>query len=113
MIRIQVEQNQERQIERILVRGHAGYGAHGQDIVCAAVSSVTIGLVNAMEKMFHVQMHADNDGDGKIDCILPTHLDSDRTEKIRLLMEALYNSLEDIANDFPDHVKMNVNMRKG
>lgn len=113
MIHIRVERNQEQQIERILVQGHAGYNVHGQDIVCAAVSSVTIGLVNAMEKMFHVQMHSGNDGDGKIDCILPKNLDLDRTEKIRLLMEALYTSLEDIANDFSDYVKIDLKMRKG
>lgn len=106
MIRIQVERNQERQIERILIQGHAGYDSVGRDIVCAAVSSVAIGLVNAMEVMFHVQMHAGNDGDGKVDCILPKHLDLERTEKIRLLMEAMQISLAGIANEFPAYVQI-------
>lgn len=32
------------------VRGHAGYGPKGQDIVCSAVSALTYGLIQGLEK---------------------------------------------------------------
>lgn len=31
------------------VKGHANYAPKGQDLVCAAVSAVTIGALNALE----------------------------------------------------------------
>ena len=34
----------------IEISGHAKYAAHGKDIVCAAVSSITITTVNAILK---------------------------------------------------------------
>ena len=46
---ITVEVEKERQIFRsVQVLGHAMYDAYGKDIVCSAVSSITITTVNAL-----------------------------------------------------------------
>ncbi len=37
------------QIQRIKVTGHADFGPHGQDLVCAGVSSITVGILNALD----------------------------------------------------------------
>lgn len=47
MIKITVHFN-DRQVDDILISGHAGYDKNGKDIVCAAVSSITITTVNAI-----------------------------------------------------------------
>ncbi|SEN34531.1 ribosomal-processing cysteine protease Prp [Lihuaxuella thermophila] len=107
MIRIEVERDGQGEVERVLITGHANYGEYGRDIVCAAVSGISIGMVNAIEKMFGVQVHADDDGDGKVDCRLPKGLDDpEKIAKIRLLMEAMAVSLRNMADEYPDYVKM-------
>lgn len=40
MIHIQVWRDTAGHARRLLVKGHAGYAGHGQDIVCAAVSAI-------------------------------------------------------------------------
>ncbi len=50
MIHAEVWQTQDgRRIARFVVRGHAGSGVHGHDLVCAAVSALTINFVNSVE----------------------------------------------------------------
>jgi uncharacterized protein YsxB (DUF464 family) len=107
MIRILVERNDLGQVSRVLITGHAGYDDPGKDIVCAAVSGISIGLVNAIETMFGVQVHADDDGDGKVDCRLPKGLnDPEKLSKIGLLLEAMVVSLKNVADEYPSYVKM-------
>ncbi|TCS96491.1 ribosomal-processing cysteine protease Prp [Hazenella coriacea] len=107
MIRIRVERNEQAEIERVLITGHADFDESGKDIVCAAVSGISIGMVNAIEEMFGVQMHADDDGDGKVDCRIPLHLDDpEKLAKIRLLLEAMVVSLRNMADEFPSYVKI-------
>ena len=38
-------------IEEISISGHAGYADKGKDLICAAVSSICIGLCNAIDKL--------------------------------------------------------------
>jgi len=105
MIRISVERDSQGQVTRVLIKGHANYREHGKDIVCAAVSGISIGMVNAIETMFGVRMHADNDGDGKVDCRLPSErIAPDVEGKIRLLMETLVVMLKGVADEFPSYV---------
>ncbi|MBH8596855.1 ribosomal-processing cysteine protease Prp [Thermoactinomyces sp. CICC 10523] len=107
MIRILVERNDREQVERVLITGHANYSEHGTDIVCAAVSGISIGLVNAIEKMFGCKVHADDDREGKLDCRFPGKLsDPAKREQVRLLMEAMVVSLKNVADEFPSYVKM-------
>ena len=47
------------------IKGHANSGDYGKDLVCAAVSAVTFGGLNALKnpKSFNIKV---NDGDVKI-----------------------------------------------
>ncbi len=38
-------------IEEISISGHAGYADKGKDLICAAVSSISIGLCNAIDNL--------------------------------------------------------------
>lgn len=107
MIRIRVKRDGQNRVQRVLITGHAYFDKHGKDIVCAAVSGISIGMVNAIEQLFGVQMHAENDGDGKVDCRLPDEVrDPEQREKIGLLLEAMVVSLQNVADEFPSYVKI-------
>ncbi|MFI3284428.1 MAG: ribosomal-processing cysteine protease Prp [Erysipelotrichaceae bacterium] len=49
MIHINIHQL-ENSITKIQVKGHANYAQHGEDLVCAGVSSIMIGLLNALDE---------------------------------------------------------------
>jgi len=105
MIRIRVKRNQAELVEQIQVTGHANFAEHGMDIVCAAVSAITIGMVNAMEQITGVVVHQPDDGEGKVDCRIPEDLSTDVRTKLDLLMKAMDLSLKGIADAYPDYVQ--------
>ena len=50
MIRVTIYKNEKHQCVGFKAHGHAGFSEEGQDIVCAAVSVLTINTLNAIEK---------------------------------------------------------------
>ena len=45
MIKVNVKRN-DNKVYELVIKGHAGYGERGTDIVCAAVSTMAITVVN-------------------------------------------------------------------
>jgi len=56
MILAQFWRNESQQVVALEITGHADAGPYGQDIVCAAVSAVTIGTINSLQQIAHVQV---------------------------------------------------------
>jgi uncharacterized protein YsxB (DUF464 family) len=107
MIRILIERNRSGEVSRVLIKGHAGYAEHGKDVVCAAVSGISVGMVNAIEKLTGVQVHAADDHPGKLDCQIPGDVKDPKVlSQIRLLLEAMILSLRDVADEAPAFVKI-------
>lgn len=50
MVKVHVKRNQNH-IQEIEVKDHAGYADAGFDLVCAGVSSICIGMMNALDEM--------------------------------------------------------------
>lgn len=44
-VKVQITQNHYSYLE---VKGHAGFGEKGKDLICAAVSSIIFGLIKAL-----------------------------------------------------------------
>ena len=49
MIQVTIIRDVEKQVKEITCKGHAGYAASGQDIICAAVSALTLNMANSVE----------------------------------------------------------------
>ena len=65
MVKVAINKN-EGIIEEITIAGHAGYAAKGEDIVCAAVSSIAITSVNDINALDDSVDYVENDGYLKI-----------------------------------------------
>ncbi|MBR3357631.1 MAG: ribosomal-processing cysteine protease Prp [Solobacterium sp.] len=50
MIIVRIQEENSR-IREVIVTGHAEADEFGKDLVCAAVSAITIGLCNALDEM--------------------------------------------------------------
>lgn len=50
MVRVKVLRKQSV-IEEVEIQDHAGYADAGQDLVCAGVSSISVGMMNALDLM--------------------------------------------------------------
>ena len=49
MIKVLVQKDQGF-ITKMTIKGHAKSNEHGKDLVCAGVSSICVGMLNALEK---------------------------------------------------------------
>lgn len=51
MIKVTFYQNKKKEYVGFQLKGHAGFAEYGQDIVCAAVSALSINTVNSIESL--------------------------------------------------------------
>lgn len=52
MIKVRIKRMNQR-IVGFIVKGHADYDEYGKDIVCAGVSAITVGGLNAIAKAYN------------------------------------------------------------
>lgn len=99
MIQVLVTRDEQKRIRQLLLTGHAGFGKHGQDLVCAAVSAVTIGTINSIQHLLaaEIEVEADEDRGGYLRCRFPVS-DRELEEKIQLLLESMIFTLTSIEN---------------
>jgi uncharacterized protein YsxB (DUF464 family) len=51
MINVIIKRDKDKVAKGIEIKGHAGYGEYGQDIICAAASILSTNLVNSIEEL--------------------------------------------------------------
>ena len=95
MIEVYVYSGSDGRKRGITVSGHAGYGEEGYDIVCAAVSALTITMANAVEAFTEDRFEA-GDGDG----FFTFTFTGDHGKESELLLDALVLGLKDIERSY-------------
>ena len=87
----------------ITVDGHAGYAKTGNDIICAAVSAVTQGLIHSLDALTddEISYHIAN---GHVDINY-----TDLSERGCLLVDSFFIAVSDIQNNYgSDYVQVTV-----
>jgi len=108
MIKVQVKRSDtdDRFITAYRVSGHAQFDEPGKDIVCSAVSAVTVGTVNAIEALTGVVPET-KVRDGWLDVRIPsTGLASEKAGDIQLLLEGMVVMLESIEESYGKYIRM-------
>ncbi|ASK63073.1 hypothetical protein CFK37_13415 [Virgibacillus phasianinus] len=89
------------QINAFRISGHADSGPYGYDLVCAGVSAVSFGAVNAVMKLCETDLEIEQaDEGGYLHVSIPGHLHKNEMEKIQLLFESMIISLETIEQEY-------------
>ncbi|MDP4086986.1 MAG: ribosomal-processing cysteine protease Prp [Bacillota bacterium] len=106
MIEISITRTDSDFIKAFEVSGHALFAKRGQDIVCAGVSAVTVGTINAVHALTGVTPEIEHREDGFLRCVIPDNLPEDTFEKVQLLLEGMIVSLRGIENEYGTHIKI-------
>lgn len=107
MIRSIIWRDKQGRVGRFSVQGHAGAAEYGQDIVCAAVSMLVINAVNAADQLLRVTLVTDDQVEpGDVKCKIPVLADQTADDKLQLLLEAMVLGLNQVADEYPDFVKV-------
>lgn len=100
MTNIIYKQKRENNFEYVIIKGHASYSNKGKDIVCAAISAITNGAVNFLQIYY------------KNDCkisYLPAEISiypQNNNPDCQLCLKLMLFQLENIANSYPDYLKI-------
>ena len=84
----------------ITVNGHANYAETGKDIVCAGVTALTQTLIRALEDLTRDEIQYE---------ISPGRADiryGNLSEEGKLLVDSFFIGVCQIADEFPDHVRI-------
>ncbi|MED3571462.1 ribosomal-processing cysteine protease Prp [Cytobacillus praedii] len=106
MIDVTVIRNKSDKIQSFVISGHAFFAKRGKDIVCAGVSAVSVGAINAVHAITGVTPLIEQKDDGFLSCEIPDKLPDDTYEKIQLLLEGMVVSLRTIEEEYGQHIKI-------
>jgi uncharacterized protein YsxB (DUF464 family) len=101
MITVNIERRSaaESRIVSFAIEGHAGFAKPGKDIVCAGVSAVSVGTVNAIEALAGCELPASMKS-GWLRSEIPVGETADSDAKMQLLLESMIVMLESIAASY-------------
>lgn len=87
-------------IQSVTVKGHACSGEYGQDLVCAGVSSIMTGALNALDILFPGQCRL-RMADNCMEAAAETG-----NEQLQAVLRTIVSQLETMEEGFPDNIKV-------
>ncbi|WEG14059.1 ribosomal-processing cysteine protease Prp [Pullulanibacillus sp. KACC 23026] len=106
MIQVLIERRDHR-VSLLEVKGHAESGPYGYDLVCAGVSSVVFGGINALIELAGYEPDIDQAADGGyIRLTVPSNLTETERERTQLLLEGLIISIKTIVASYGEHIQV-------
>ncbi|UOQ47305.1 ribosomal-processing cysteine protease Prp [Gracilibacillus caseinilyticus] len=95
-------------IKSFCLTGHADSGPEGHDLVCAAVSGISFGAVNAVFALCEIELNIDQAGDegGYLEVTVPAINDPALLEKVSLLFEGMVVSLRTVERDYGQYISI-------
>lgn len=85
---------------KVTVKGHANYAEPGQDIVCAAISTLSQVFVASVEDLTAAQIKTAQTG-GYMEIVI-----EESTERAQVLLDSFLLGCRMIADEYPDNVRV-------
>jgi uncharacterized protein YsxB (DUF464 family) len=105
MIRVTIKRKPDGRIQSFRVKGHALYDESGKDIVCAGVSAVTVGTVNAVEALLGLELQVETKH-GLLYAEVADLTDEALSSKAQLLLEAMVVMLQSIEQSYGAYIAL-------
>ena len=108
MIQAKIYQNKKKQICGYCISGHAGFAEEGEDIVCAAVSILTINTTNAIEQLTDsaFQCEAAQEQGGYLKVVFPKLQKGQKDHDATLLLQAMVLGLEALTEEYAAYIRL-------
>ena len=108
MTKVTIYKNVKNECVGFQVCEHAGYAEEGSDIVCAGISALVITTENALCQLLKLSPTERGGEDGFLEVLLPEKMTEAQMHDAQLLMNTLHIGLENIAQAYPDYVRLTV-----
>ncbi|MFC6465392.1 ribosomal-processing cysteine protease Prp [Marinilactibacillus sp. GCM10026970] len=108
MIQAHFDRLKNNQIISIEISGHAESGPYGQDLVCAAVSALSIGAINSIIELAKLtpSIDIDEENGGYLSMTLPDNRSEEQSNVAQILLESLLLSLKSVQEESPKYINI-------
>ena len=100
-------ERQQNSIIQVECKGHTGFAREGEDIVCAAISSITqtalLGLLNVAKVKVNCTK---NDEQGYLKFEIVGDLDKEKRLECDAILETMLQGIADVQSDFSKYIKL-------
>ena len=106
MIKVVLTKNDE-EYSAFEISGHAESGPYGYDLVCAAVSAISFGTVNALFSIggFEPNVKQHEHG-GYLYVELPSSLSNEQMKKAQIIIQTMVISLQTIEREYRQFIQI-------
>jgi uncharacterized protein len=105
LIIVTIKRDKQESVIGFRVEGHANFDEAGRDIVCAGVSAVTVGSVNAVEELTGIVMES-RMKNGFLSADLPLATPDDAAAQAKLLLSSLVVMLRTIEQSYGQYIQI-------
>jgi uncharacterized protein YsxB (DUF464 family) len=106
MIKVVIKRKDDM-IYSVEISGHANSGPYGYDLVCAGVSAVSFGAINAALQLSGAELVIKQGGEGGyLFAQIPENATTEQIEKIHQAFEVMLISLQTIERDYSQFIKI-------
>lgn len=102
MIKVNYYYDDDFNLKGFCLKGHANYSEIGSDIVCSAVTSNAIAVINSLSKLQKVKFDKVVGKEGHIECIVS----KDFIKDSQLLLNHFNLAIEEIKREYPKNIKI-------
>ena len=96
-------------IVKVTCDGHTNYGVSGEDIVCAALSSIVQTAVLGLFRVAEVNINMERDDErGYLMFALPETISEDEQKKADVITETMLLGISDLNEGFSDFIELEV-----
>jgi uncharacterized protein YsxB (DUF464 family) len=96
----------KNEIIEITVSGHAGFADHGEDIICAAVSVLTISILNGLTEIIGRNDLNQSIKDGYTHFIIPNSSNDLQKTKTDTLIATYYLGIQGIKEAYGNYINI-------
>ncbi|WP_303870139.1 ribosomal-processing cysteine protease Prp [Acetobacterium wieringae] len=104
MISVKI-QGKNNKANEIIVSGHAGFADHGEDIVCAAVSVLTISILNGLTEIVGRKDLGEVIEEGYVRFVVPEINDEPTKSKTETLISTYLLGIRGIKEAYGDYIQ--------
>ncbi|MBE7039217.1 MAG: ribosomal-processing cysteine protease Prp [Ruminococcaceae bacterium] len=103
MIKVTIFYQKKNSVSGFKIEGHSGYSEKGSDIVCSAVTTVAMTVVNGLTDVVGIRTKA-KVCDGFLECIFPKKLSAEQEYGAKVLTDSMYLTLKNIEQQYKDYI---------
>ena len=89
-----------KDVKTLTVSGHANFAKYGQDLVCAGVSAIVTGGINALEEEINNIVIINEENKLGVEVV-------NSNEKIQIIIKTILIQLETIEDSYKKYIKIN------